>query len=360
MEDLVEAIINKAMHGKSLFLEHHRGDLLALSGGECLLAKVLNRVCVTTSALSISDLVLAGTVLEQYNVNVLVQVLQATLPRFTGLIFLDLSDNNLGLHGTQALRGVMSSLTDLIELNYANNGIGTMGMQALGLDSFTNLHELRLSGNQLQAPASGLLAEVLPMMTQLYVLELDDNELGVDGMELLAPALTSLPALIWVNLRNNELTARGVQVLQGVLPSLPNLTWLNLSENELGAGAPMMARTLPFMSNLTTLKLSWNDFGAHGLQALAQPLLSLTNLTALIMCAPDSPTHVDWQVATGMEIPNDRLVSGWMETFQFVWDVWMRQTRSVAFAMGLHGRLGQGTYARCLDEELLRIVLEKM
>jgi hypothetical protein len=333
MDHLVATLVHEATpEGYLQLIGPTRGGFPLLEGGY-VLEKVLSQLTqVRNLHVALQRVTRTQTVYEQLDVNCMVNVLHATLPTLTNITSLSLKSNNIGYDAAKTVGVALSSCTRLLRLNLSNNQLGTMGVQALGLASLPHLWDLCLDGNQLQAPAARLLAEALPGMTRLFNL----------------------------SLKNNQLTAEGVQALQGVLPLAPNLRGLNLSENQLGAGASLVAMALPFMSDIGALQLSGNYFGAHGLQALAQPLLSLTNLTSLIMYAPDSPTHVDWQVAAGMQIPNNRLQAGWMPTLRAVWDVWMRHKRSVAFAMGLHDRLGQGTHVRCLDDELLRIVLEKM
>ena len=361
MDHLVATLVNKAtQEGDLRLIGPTQGGFPLLEGGY-VLEKVLSQLThLKNIGVSLQRVTRTQTVYEQLDVNCLVNVLHATLPTLTNIHSLRLQSNNIGYDAAKTVGVALSSCTKLLHLDLSNNQLGTMGVQALGLASFPHLRDLCLDGNQLQAPAARLLAEALPGMTRLFSLSLTDNQLGVDGIRLLAPALTSMNGLVVVRLKRNQLMAEGVQVLQGVLPLVRNLRLLDLSENQLGAGASLVARALPFMSDIGTLRLSGNDFGAHGLQALAQPLLSLTRMTSLVMCAPDSPTHVDWQVAAGMQIPNNRLEAGWIQTLQVVWDVWMRHKRSVAFAMGLHGRLGQRTHVRCLDDELLHMVLDEM
>jgi internalin A len=139
------------------------------------------------------------------------------------LTSLDLSYNDLGAEGAQALKGHAA----LTSLNLSYNDLGDEGAQAL--NGLTALTSLNLENNYIGDKG----AQALKGFTALTSLSLWGNGIGAKGVQ----ALKGLAALTSLNLTNNRIGDEGAQALKGFTA----LTSLNLSGNDIGNISPLVS-----------------------------------------------------------------------------------------------------------------------
>lgn len=131
----------------------------------------------------------------------------------------------------------------------------------------TQLHTLKLEGNNLGAKATKILARNKHLLG-LQHLALGYNELGDRGAIMLAktPYLRNLNTL---NLWHTHMTAEGLKALARC-PHLNTLQTLNVSHNLFGDLGVHYLASSHHMGQLVTLDLSCNDLGNDALIALSQ------------------------------------------------------------------------------------------
>jgi uncharacterized protein (TIGR02996 family) len=109
-------------------------------------------------------------------------------------------------------------LARLISLNLSNNDLGSTGMQALAVsEHLTRLTTLALQGNHIGDGGVRALVQA-PWFAQLTDLNLSHNDIGPAGIRSLAARLHELAAedrmaLRFLDLRRNKLQAAGTQVI---------------------------------------------------------------------------------------------------------------------------------------------------
>ena len=136
------------------------------------------------------------------------------LSKITGLITLDLSENDIGPDGAAAIAPTLKSMKALTTLNLRSNSIGVEGAQAISdaiklipkmmesridpnrnimIDNMMVLKILDLSQNQLGDKGVAALAQVLPFMRKLHTLNLRSNNIGVEGAKAISDAIQLIP-----------------------------------------------------------------------------------------------------------------------------------------------------------------------
>lgn len=167
-----------------------------------------------------------------------------------------------------------------------DNRVGSGGASVLleGLEQNPSLTSVNLSDNQIGDQGAEALATVLPSMTAFaFDLWLIDNQLGDKGAAALAEALPSSMGLAGLFLASNEIGDRGAAALAQVLPT-GNLCVLNLACNAISSrGAAALAHALPSSTGFSTLVLCFNQIGDDGAAAFAQVLPLATGLTQLTL-----------------------------------------------------------------------------
>ncbi|MBX9702595.1 MAG: leucine-rich repeat domain-containing protein [Silvanigrellaceae bacterium] len=128
---------------------------------------------------------------------IIVELTNILLSKFSKLTHLDLSINQIGDAGAQALAAAIANRTNLTHLDLYQNQIGDAGAQALAdaLANHTNLTRLDLSKNQIGDAGAQALADALANHTKLTHLNLNFNPIGDAGAQALADSLANHPNL---------------------------------------------------------------------------------------------------------------------------------------------------------------------
>lgn len=184
------------------------------------------------------------------------RVFAASTRSLSSLAYLDLSMNEVGDEGAEAL----SRLSKLTHLVLTHGGLGAEGARALA--ALSSLTYLNLRGNSIEAEGARGLAS-LKNLSELF---LEGADLGDEG----ALALGSLTGLTQLDLGRNGIRGKGAVGLAGLLA----LTFLDLRGNGIGAKG---AEALIGLSNLAELNLSHNGVRDRGARAVAK-LKKLTHL----------------------------------------------------------------------------------
>ena len=168
-----------------------------------------------------------------------------------------------------------SATTELCFIGQRVNNEGAV-IVANTLPVFSSLRALDLSNNQISREGMEALSITLNTKTQLITLNMQDNKLGDDSMGILANVLNQVP-LKSLNLGLNDIRDQGVAVISGSLhqemPAAGTLASLNLCQNKIGPiGCLSIAQALLQNTSLKMLNLADNALGDDGATHLSHML----------------------------------------------------------------------------------------
>ena len=204
-----------------------------------------------------------------------------------------------------------------------------------------------------------MLAEALLRNPRLVQLDMRYNHIGPKGASQLAAVLASDKSLTMLGMYGNRIGNEGVGELAAALRRNTKLIATCLGENGIGDdGARKLAEALSCNVALTAVDLRNNKIGEAGRLKIAQ---------ALRMRPPPLPQLADLypglQLITGMQLRRAATHLA-MPPSATVWRdsailryMWQQQSRSLAFWMLTHKRLGKDSLWADLDLNLLGIVL---
>ncbi len=202
----------------------------------------------------------------------------------TGLRWLSLRDNQLGVLGAKTLSFVFRRNRTLTYLDVSDNAIQNSGakMFSNGVDNAIHLHELDLSSNGLSAGgvrATFIALEEHPSLLRMHV---SDCRAGKDGADAIGQALGMNKVLQELYMSDSGLGPEGGSlVAQGVARNQV-LRVLNVSYSKLmEQGSVAMAHAVMQHPTLTHINMAGNDVGQLGIEALAEMLRKNTILTFL-------------------------------------------------------------------------------
>ena len=192
------------------------------------------------------------------------------------LLFLDLTCNQAGNKGMQAIMGWLLYDRTLQKLWLSSNDLGPSsgGMWSSVLLHNYSLIELRLGGNQLGNEGATDLAKGLGQNQSLVHLELDWNQIGDEGGKAISVALTKNGKLQVVDLNGNQISREGGMALAKALPYHLQLRELGLDHNRLDdqVAYEFGQALLSCGPNLQTIRYTDNCFTEEGLYTIDQAL----------------------------------------------------------------------------------------
>ena len=210
-----------------------------------------------------------------------IQVLAKQLQQCTKLKRLRISGIKLNPDSMKVLFLEHKFPRNLLYLNLSWNDIGCDGAStfaSIGLRSNCLLQKLDLSYNNIGKTGVEALARELLSKSVLQNLNLACNNIGDDGAKALAIGLQNNTTLLKLDLSSNKIGDNGVSELIVVLQNTALLE-LRLSYNNIGCdGARALARELLSNSVLQNLNLSHNYICDDGAKALLQNNITLLNI----------------------------------------------------------------------------------
>jgi len=186
----------------------------------------------------------------------LVDVNEEDLPFFTGLEYLDVSENSLNIAAFQ-------SLSSLVELRLACNNIYNIG----DLYGFESLERLDLSYNKLTV----LSVQALQALPNLKELDLCGND--IKGLPIDMFRFSSLEKIL---LEHNKMDDNNIVA---ILSSIPKLRYASVAYNFLSNISPSSCNEGHFPV-LDTLDISFNYFGSD---KSIEPLVHLPALMKVML-----------------------------------------------------------------------------
>ena len=180
--------------------------------------------------------------------------LAVVLGRFSRLSSVDVSKNNIGPAGCQALFSSVS-LPLLAELNIAENYILDEGCRYLAeaFASLPALENLFMHKNALTELSGLYLSLNLQFCPGLRLISLNQNTINDEGLSCLAPALVKLKQFEALGLQMNQLTSGCVQSVASLL-QITTLQDLSLDDNQIDdKGAVLLME--PIRNLNTNLKI---------------------------------------------------------------------------------------------------------
>ncbi|KJE94238.1 TKL/IRAK protein kinase [Capsaspora owczarzaki ATCC 30864] len=202
------------------------------------------------------------------------------------LQYLELSDNQIGDAGAQAIGSALRNKSTLIALSLNENKISDIGAFAVaeGLQASTALTQLGMSVNQIGDAGARAIGSVLRNKANLARLYLSQNKIGDAGARAIAEGLQTSTALTDLRMFENQIGDDGAQAIGAALRTKANLSLLYLSQNKIGdAGARAIAEGLKTLTVLTDFRMFENQIGDAGAQAIGAALRNKTNLSSLYL-----------------------------------------------------------------------------
>ena len=187
------------------------------------------------------------------------------------LIWLKLSDTNIGEDEASALACALKDVPELRILSLGSNPLGRGVMDLVQhlcsvpkpkedlspcLDGvqMTKLTELELQDVKMGVKECAALAASLQYLKKLEELDMSNNVLG-HGIIELAKNLNSVPTLISLDLKNTNMGEDEASALARALKDAPELRYLSLGSNPLGRGVRDLVQHLSSVPKLKSLDL---------------------------------------------------------------------------------------------------------
>jgi len=209
--------------------------------------------------------------------------LAAALCHLTALKHLDLSQNDIAEEGPMWLTQALSNCTTITHLNVGVNAFEESGVVALAdvLCNFSQLEYLNLCSNDIGPDGTTALAKVLQTCTQLTHLDLSDNGFEDEGIEVLATVMKANTRLTHLDLTNNFISDDGLEALSHVIVECKNLRLLCLADSDFSGGAAHLLAALEYCPDLQTVDFGSCSMGPAEASSLGASLSHCTNLLHL-------------------------------------------------------------------------------
>ncbi|XP_068115706.1 protein NLRC5 [Hyperolius riggenbachi] len=217
---------------------------------------------------------------------------------------LDLSNNNLGDDGVQAVADLLTTLPSLLTIKLAQVNLSHIGLTTLteSLKHCRSVENIDLSCNNIGEKGAVSMEELLAQKKNFRYMnvsgcflgttnegrqfiaelskcpelqEIQMQSLSLDDISMLtlSHGLSHMPSLKILMLGNNKITQVGVAHLTGSLMCCPEMEALDLSGNNIGdAGAECLAALLPSLEHVKKMSLAQCNISSFGGIALARAL----------------------------------------------------------------------------------------
>ena len=207
----------------------------------------------------------------------------------------------LGLNwiGSEATTGIFSRLasSNLISLDLQKNLIG-IGTTELARNLPNSIRTLNISSNNIGIYGCEALSSRFHDLNNLSTLDIGGNKIGSEGARVIADNLSN-SNITDLNIRSNYIGKEGASAIANNL-SDSSVTCLDISFNSIGAdGARAIADNLS-NSKLTHLNVMYNSIGSEGARAIADNLPS-SELIYLNISDYDVTTEIIEVIAEGVK-----------------------------------------------------------
>ena len=203
------------------------------------------------------------------------------------------------------LSNKLCSFVHLNNLDLSCNDIGPSGVQALmkGIKGHLELEVLNLTDNGINSDGTVALATVLNTFPKLNTLCLSKNDIGPEGIENLmninSENLCMLNNIQVLQLGYNNILLKGALALGEGLKYCNNILRLDLQSNSIDPeGACAIAEGLKHCRNILHLDLQCNSIGQEGSNAIAKSLED-SNIRYLNLQA-NFIENIDWDLAMAL------------------------------------------------------------
>jgi len=190
-----------------------------------------------------------------------VLVLSASVPCYTMLTNLSVTDSRLSEAGATALASSLAKVPLLKVLALERNRIGDVEAKAPA-EVVHYVPHVRLTSNLVGLDGVQALAQVLVHSAATKSLSLADNRINCGGAWVLANAIAENQSLTSLNLESNAIETTGIVALVDALAVNTCLRFLNLNKNYLGDdGAVSLAAALQKRVSGAILRIELDDCG---------------------------------------------------------------------------------------------------
>ena len=203
---------------------------------------------------------------------------------------LDLSYNEMGDAGADAVGRLLREVPSLSWLSLAGNSIGVGGARTLadtlGGDGYSgSLRHFNINGNPVHNEGGMHLARMLLSNRTLQVVDFGSTQLGTEAIIALATVLKTQPFVEEINLDNPRLYSleeETAQHLAHMLSINASIRKISLKKHRIrDAGTKVIAERLQDNTALTEIDLGCNEVGIGGGEALAALLIHGSALKTL-------------------------------------------------------------------------------
>jgi len=231
---------------------------------------------ITRSSI-LSHLTLRSSCLEEHSAS----ILAAAVRECPNLVYLDVSDNNIGHRGAGKVVDASKRITSL---DLSRNDLGDTGAKTIAdyLDGCQALVELKLRRNGIGDDGGEALSGVLMQVTTLRQLDVADNKLSVSSIAALlrgATASRGLRRLIfdgnlpWPPVEGHEAMLSLVTDQFSGHTAVPTLDSLSLRQCQLhSGGAAKLFDAMCSNSSLRSLSVGWNGIRQTAARKIADAL----------------------------------------------------------------------------------------
>eukprot|EP00045_Choanoeca_perplexa_P003684 m.32678 g.32678 ORF g.32678 m.32678 type:complete len:349 (-) comp12170_c0_seq2:121-1167(-) len=148
--------------------------------------------------------------------NMVKALVDALIDRSVDLYSLEITNQNFGDDGADAIAAFLAKTSSLRSLSLARNHIGDVGVTSIANALPPSLHELDLSWNSIGDTGVEALLQAVIQGSMIRELELDHNRITDDGAEIVYTVLTTSKSdyLRELDILDNPMTDQGLRVLQ--------------------------------------------------------------------------------------------------------------------------------------------------
>ena len=223
------------------------------------------------------------TKLNISNNNVAANAIAVTISHNTHLQEFIISGNNLGVLSATMIARNLQKISTLTKLYIAGASIGDGAADDIATAVSCNVHlqEFDISKNYLQASSVIKLAKGLRKISMLTKLSIDNNKITNVAAFYIADVISCNSNLQELDIGSNDLQAQGATIILNSLQKISSLTTLYINNNTITEEVADDIAAVVFCNPMQVLDISDNYLGTIGVTKVAKALQSVCTLTHL-------------------------------------------------------------------------------
>ena len=223
------------------------------------------------------------TKLNISNNNVAANAIAVAISHNTHLQEFIISGNNLGVLSATMIARNLQKISTLTKLYIAGASIGDGAADDIATAVSCNVHlqEFDISKNYLQASSVIKVAKGLRKISMLTKLSIDNNKITNVAAFYIADVISCNSNLQELDIGSNNLQAQGATIILNSLQKISSLTTLYINNNTITEEVADDIAAVVFCNPMQVLDISDNYLGTTGVTKVAKALQSVCTLTHL-------------------------------------------------------------------------------